>query len=103
MRKGKFVIKQGIECPNCGHLNKECNEHYLTCVNCEIELENDAVAKLHCSDGLDRIADKFKKYFCMSNTCSDSDNKQHPDCQIEHCLYRDRIVEDLIEIIRNAD
>jgi len=66
-------------------------------------MENKAPSSSPSSVGLDGIADKFKKYFCKSAHCSDSNNKQYPDCEIGICMHRDRIVDDLIEIIRAAD
>ena len=68
-----------------------------------LETEKKPVLNFQCSDGLDRIAYDMKAYFCKEQSCSDSQDRQYPGCDIKPCQYRDRIVEDLIEIIRNAD
>ena len=52
MLKGKFIVKQGVECPNCGYLNQERKEHYGECENCKTEYEQPTGNKSKLNDGV---------------------------------------------------
>lgn len=69
----------------------------------EGDQENNAVSSSDLSAGLDGLTEKLVKYFCNEEHCSDGENNQYPKCQLKHCPYRDRVVNELIDIIKEAD
>ena len=64
MLKGEIVIKHGVECPNCGYINKERKEHYSECDNCKTNYEEPAGNKSKLNDRVmpDVVLEEIKKY-----------------------------------------
>jgi hypothetical protein len=83
-------------CPGC---DRPENDHDPRCLMLNFKPANRPSPSVDCYATLH---DKFTRYFCKETNCSDSNDEQYPDCQIAPCQYRDWMVNDLIEIIKNV-